>query len=107
VNFNFFNTYTTLPADFFTPWLPEKVKAPKLFCFNTDLANTLGIKRDAFSDEALADYFSGNTLFEDASPIALAYAGHQFGYFITPLKNKLKNQLAYRTFGCLKKLATF
>jgi hypothetical protein len=27
--------------------------------------------------------------------------------FITPLKNKLKNQLAYRTFGCLKKLATF
>ena len=26
---------------------------------------------------------------------------------ITPLKNKLKNQLAYRTFGCLKKLATF
>jgi len=81
MNFNFFNTYATLPADFFTPWLPEKVKAPKLFCFNTDLANTLVIKRDAFSNEALADYFSGNTLFEDASPIALAYAGHQFGYF--------------------------
>ena len=28
-------------------------------------------------------------------------------FIITPLKNKLKNQLAYRTFGCLKKFATF
>ena len=81
MNFNFLNTYTTLPADFFTAWLPQKVKAPKLFCFNTDLAHTLEIKSDDLSEEALADYFSGNTLFEDSSPIALAYAGHQFGYF--------------------------
>lgn len=27
--------------------------------------------------------------------------------FITPLTNNLKSQLAYCTFGCLKKLATF
>ena len=41
------------------------------------------------------------------------FIGEIFSHFmkktliITPLKNKLKNQLAYRTFGCLKKLATF
>ena len=28
-------------------------------------------------------------------------------YTITPLTNNLKSQLAYCTFGCLKKLATF
>lgn len=81
MNFNFFNTYATLPVDFFTAWVPQKVKAPKLFCFNTDLVHALGIKSDDFSEEALAEHFSGNTLFEDSSPIALAYAGHQFGYF--------------------------
>ena len=30
-----------------------------------------------------------------------------FLVFITPLTNNLKSQLAYCTFGCLKKLATF
>jgi hypothetical protein len=38
--------------------------------------------------------------------ISKAFA-HSQEEIITPLKNKLKNQLAYRTFGCLKKLATF
>lgn len=30
-----------------------------------------------------------------------------FQFIITPLTNNLKSQLAYCTFGCLKKLATF
>ena len=30
-----------------------------------------------------------------------------FDTIITPLTNNLKSQLAYCTFGCLKKLATF
>lgn len=81
MNFNFFHTYATLPAEFFTPQLPQTLKAPKLFCFNHDLSNALGIQQDDFSEEMLAHYFSGNTLFKDAYPIALAYAGHQFGYF--------------------------
>lgn len=81
MNFNFFHTYATLPTDFFTALLPEKVKAPKLFCYNHDLAHSLGIQHDDLNQEALAEYFSGNALFDDAYPIAFAYAGHQFGYF--------------------------
>lgn len=32
---------------------------------------------------------------------------YEYFDFITPLTNNLKSQLAYCTFGCLKKLATF
>ncbi|MBE0496322.1 MAG: YdiU family protein [Campylobacterales bacterium] len=76
---DFSNTYATLPEAFFTAQLPQKVEAPKLFCFNDNLAHTLGIPR-ASTDE-LAEYFSGNILFEGSFPLAMAYAGHQFGHF--------------------------
>ena len=75
----FSNTYATLPERFFTPQHPQNVQAPKLFCFNDDLARTLGVSRA--SAEELAEYFSGNALFEGSFPLAMAYAGHQFGHF--------------------------
>jgi uncharacterized protein YdiU (UPF0061 family) len=37
------------------------------------------------SEERLAHIFSGNQLPEGAEPIALAYAGHQFGHFVPQL----------------------
>lgn len=36
-------------------------------------------------DEQLAQIFSGNLVPESAEPIALAYAGHQFGHFVPQL----------------------
>lgn len=75
----FSNTYATLPERFFTLQHPQKVAVPKLFCFNDNLAHTLAIPRA--STEKLAEYFSGNTLFEGSFPLAMAYAGHQFGHF--------------------------
>ncbi|MBN2964013.1 YdiU family protein [Sulfurospirillum sp. T05] len=75
----FSNTYATLPERFFTLQHPQKVAVPKLFCFNDDLAHTLAIPHA--STEKLAEYFSGNTLFEGSFSLAMAYAGHQFGHF--------------------------
>ena len=49
---------------------------------------------------------ASNTQLILGSGVSKAFRQH-CGGSITPLKNKLKNQLAYRTFGCLKKLATF
>ena len=47
------------------------------------LANDLSIDT---SDEAqLLSYFSGNAVPENASAIATAYAGHQFGNFVPQL----------------------
>ena len=75
------NSYATLPEHFFTRINPTPVSEPKLLLFNTDLAKSLGIDLPVNDKEMLAQIFSGNTLPEDVSPIAQAYAGHQFGHF--------------------------
>ena len=75
------NSYTDLPEHFFTRIYPKPVSGPQLLLFNTDLAKSLGIDLPTDDKEMLAHFFSGNTVPDDVSPIAQAYAGHQFGHF--------------------------
>ena len=75
------NSYADLPEHFFTRINPTPVSKPQLLLFNTDLAKSLGIDLPIDDNEMLAQLFSGNILPEDVSPIAQAYAGHQFGHF--------------------------
>ena len=79
----FNNSYDKLPEDFFQRINPIPVKNPQLITFNTKLGKRLGIEKK--SNEQLAKIFSGNALIKGSSPIALAYAGHQFGYFVNQL----------------------
>ncbi len=76
------NSYIGLPEDFYQVINPLPVKSPKLIAFNEDLAKDLGLTMD--SDEAL-HYFSGNSIPKNTTPIALNYAGHQFGNFVHEL----------------------
>ncbi|MCG7869877.1 MAG: protein adenylyltransferase SelO family protein, partial [Candidatus Thiodiazotropha taylori] len=80
------NSYTELGGAFYQRIPPEPVKEPKLFLWNGPLAETLQLERILPSDGAsLAQIFSGNRLLPGAKPIALAYAGHQFGHFVPQL----------------------
>ena len=65
---------------------PAPVTHPQLVVFNQGLAEELGFEPDvdAIEREAAA-LFSGNQLPDDANPIAMAYAGHQFGGFVPRL----------------------
>jgi len=76
------NSYIGLPEDFYQVVNPLPVKSPQLIAFNEDLAKDLGLKMG--SDEAL-QYFSGNSIPKNTTPIALNYAGHQFGNFVHEL----------------------
>jgi serine/tyrosine/threonine adenylyltransferase len=80
----FNNRYATLGEDFFARTRPTPVKRPALIKFNEALARELGITTDHV-DAQVADIFSGNTLPEGAEPVAMAYAGHQFGQFVPQL----------------------
>jgi uncharacterized protein YdiU (UPF0061 family) len=75
----FDTSYTTLPNVFFKVVQPTPVKKPNLILWNEDLANELGITE--LSDSEKSEVFSGNTIVLDSTPIAQAYAGHQFGNF--------------------------
>src|SRR5690606_16106457 len=59
--------------------LPTPVKAPRLIAFNRGLADELRLDVTGLDDERLAAVFSGNVVPQGAEPLAMAYAGHQFG----------------------------
>jgi uncharacterized protein YdiU (UPF0061 family) len=75
------HTYAGLPAAFWRPVDPTPVQAPRLLAFNDALAADLGVTRGA----DVAALLAGNRLPPGARPIAMAYAGHQFGHFVPQL----------------------
>ena len=77
----FDNTYSKLPGTFFTKQLPIPVKYPKLIILNENLSKELDLNFKNIDNENLSQLFSGNILLPGSNPIALAYAGHQFGHF--------------------------
>ena len=81
---NFDNSYARLPKSFFECIKPTPVKEPKLDRFNKPLANEIGLNVIEDND-ILSNIFSGNIVPEGSEPIALVYAGHQFGYFVPQL----------------------
>ncbi|MGG7519070.1 protein adenylyltransferase SelO [Allorhizobium undicola] len=81
----FDNHYARLPERFYVSLLPTPVKAPRLIRYNEALADELDLNFDAQDRDRLAAIFSGNQLPEGAEPLAMAYAGHQFGNFVPQL----------------------
>src|SRR6201996_2922858 len=82
---NLENDYGRLPATLFTRLDPVPVAAPRLIKFNEALAAELRLDVDLSDPEHLARIFSGNEKLPGSRPIALAYAGHQFGSFVPRL----------------------
>ena len=82
--FGFEHTYRALPEQFHARVQPTPVAQPRLFALNEELARQLRLPVPALAANG-AQIFSGNRLPADAQPIALAYAGHQFGGFVPQL----------------------
>jgi protein adenylyltransferase len=85
VHFPFENTYSALPANFFARVAPTPVTSPRLIKLNRPLAVHLGLDPDRLSSPEGAEILAGKRIPEGADPIAMAYAGHQFGHFVPQL----------------------
>lgn len=83
--FAFDNTYVRLPEHFYQRFDPVPVARPKLIKVNHALAEELGIDGTALESELGAAIVAGNRVPEGAEPLAMAYAGHQFGHFVPQL----------------------
>jgi serine/tyrosine/threonine adenylyltransferase len=77
----FDNTYARLPGTMHVRVEPTPVEAPRLIKVNEPLARDLGIDPAGLTPEMAV----GNVLPAGATPIAQAYAGHQFGNFVPQL----------------------
>jgi uncharacterized protein YdiU (UPF0061 family) len=84
-SFPFDNTYAQLPPHFFAEVDPTKVAAPRLLALNAPLATSLGLDPQQLATPEGVACLAGNTVPAGAKPIAMAYAGHQFGGFVPQL----------------------
>src|SRR6266513_3477731 len=85
VHFPFQNTYAALTANFFARVAPTPVAAPRLIKLNRPLALQLGLDPDVLDSPEGAEILAGKSVPDGADPIAMAYAGHQFGHFVPQL----------------------
>ena len=77
----FGDQYAQLPPQLYVKQDATPVAAPSWIKLNADLAEALQFDMDFLSgDEGLA-IFAGNQTAIDTSPLAMAYAGHQFGHW--------------------------
>ena len=79
--FPFDNSYARDLEGLWLKALPARASDPKMIRFNHGLADELGLDVSALTEAELAAIFSGNQIPEHAHPLAMAYAGHQFGHF--------------------------
>jgi uncharacterized protein YdiU (UPF0061 family) len=81
----FDNSYGRLPERFYARLEPTAVSAPRLIKLNRPLALQLGLDPEFLASPDGVAALAGNRLPDGAEPIALAYAGHQFGNFVPQL----------------------
>jgi uncharacterized protein YdiU (UPF0061 family) len=77
--FEFENTYVRDLSGLYQPSKAAHAPAPRLLALNLGLAAELGLDSKALRNPAGLDVLVGNTRVSGATPVAQAYAGHQFG----------------------------
>lgn len=77
---HFDNSYARLPDLFFTEMQPNPVDSPRIVMLNKNLADELGLKKQALQGETGAAVLSFSERLNGTFPVAQAYAGHQFGH---------------------------
>jgi len=81
----FNNRYVTLGKTFYLKTRPSPVVNPALIKLNESLAESLGLSAADLNSTDGAALFSGNCIPDGAEPLAMVYAGHQFGHFTPQL----------------------
>jgi uncharacterized protein YdiU (UPF0061 family) len=68
-------------AEMAVPWRAEEVPVPRLLVLNEPLAAELGLDPAWLRSSDGLRLLVGNLVPGGATPVAQAYAGHQFGWF--------------------------
>ena len=79
--FPFDNSYARLGRQFYQLVNPTPVASPQIIIVNESLAAQLGLDPEHLTAPVLC----GNQVPAGAQPLAMAYAGHQFGHFVPQL----------------------
>ena len=73
------NSYARELDGLYVPWEAAPAPEPRLLALNEELAEELGLDAAALRSPAGVDALVGKVVPDGATPVAQAYAGHQFG----------------------------
>ena len=83
--FEFDDSYAREVPGLSVPWTAAPVPAPELLVLNEGLAAELGVEPAALRAPAGVSLLVGHGLPDGVTPVAQAYAGHQFGGYVPRL----------------------
>ena len=83
--FEFDDSYARQVPSLSVPWTAAPVPAPELLVLNEELAAELGVDAAALREPAGVALLVGHGLPDGVTPVAQAYAGHQFGMYVPRL----------------------
>jgi hypothetical protein len=99
----FENSFAKLADAFYSRVVPTPLPEPYLVSFNADAAKLLDLDHTEVQRGDFAEHFIGNRLLPGSDPLAMLYAGHQFGHFVPQLGDgraillgEVKNQAGER-----------
>ncbi|MEK6593951.1 MAG: protein adenylyltransferase SelO family protein, partial [Pseudomonadota bacterium] len=82
---NFDNRYGRLPGGFYSRLEPTPLPDPRLVSFNPAVAQLIDLDPAEARRETFVAAMAGNTPLPGADPLAMLYAGHQFGHYVPQL----------------------
>ncbi|MEL1249377.1 protein adenylyltransferase SelO [Aurantiacibacter gilvus] len=85
MNWSFDNTFARDMEGFYTSWQGAEVPQPAVLRLNEELARELGLDPEQLDSAEGAAALAGSHAPEGADPLAMVYAGHQFGGFSAQL----------------------
>ncbi|MCA1556510.1 MAG: YdiU family protein [Acidobacteria bacterium] len=81
----FDNTYARLPPAFYSAVSPTPLPDPYLVSFNPAATQLIDLDTREAERPEFVEYFSGQRTLPGAEPMAMLYAGHQFGSYVPQL----------------------
>ncbi len=81
----FDNTYARLPEAFYSRLYPTPLERPHLVAFNPEAAALIGLDAAEGGRPEFVEYFGGLRRLPGSEPLAMIYAGHQFGHYVPQL----------------------
>jgi uncharacterized protein YdiU (UPF0061 family) len=79
--FRFDNSFVRDLPELYAEWQANPVPAPRLLVLNDQLAEELGLDPDTLRTPQGVATLAGNLTPAGATPVAMVYAGHQFGMY--------------------------
>jgi len=79
------NSFARLPKAFYARVAPTPVAKPRLLRLNHALAEELGLPSERLASDEAVEILAGNRILDEMDPLAMVYAGQQFGNWVPQL----------------------